>query len=59
MKNPKCEATIESVECDTEYPDYFRTEYLWAGRAKTKIECLSHAARSEASGRKVELIDQR
>lgn len=59
MKNPRCQATIGSVECDTEYPDYFKTEYRWAGRTETKIECLSHAAKSETSGRHTELIDQR
>lgn len=59
MKNLKCQSKTTSVQCDTDYPDYFKTTIIWAGTKRTITECLNHAARSEQAGKQVELIDQR
>jgi hypothetical protein len=58
-RNPKCDAMVSSIDCDTDYPDFFLTTYRWGGIRRTSVECLNHAAYSEQAGKRVELIDAR
>lgn len=57
--NTKCQSKTTSIQCDTDYPDYFQTTIIWGGRKRTITECLAHAAASEERGSQVELIDMR
>ena len=53
MTKTTCQS--QDYETCSDSPEMFRTEYIWGGRKRTKVECLTHAAESEQRGRKVEV----